>query len=104
MPVLYDFIYNQVTHIVRMLMEDADGTIRYTDFIPDERWLGPIITIISAMIFIFIALVFGVFLWNQGLVPAFPRVFAKLSSSSPGQYRQPYVQFLITFFALQLLI
>ena len=102
MPTLYNIIYEQVMSMIRFNIEKEDGTNDYSYIIPDERWIKPIVHVISSLLFILIALIFGVFLWNKGLVPVFPDVIAKIDGRK-GQQKTPYTQFILTFFALGML-
>lgn len=103
MPTIYNIIYEQVMSLVRFNIEKEDGTVDYSYIIPDQRWIKPIVHVISSLIFILFALIFGVILWNKGLAPVFPGILVKMDGGK-GQQKSAYVQFVLTFFALSMLI
>lgn len=103
MPTIYNIIYEQVMSMIRFNIEKEDGSIDYSYIIPDQRWVKPIVHVISSLIFIFIALIFGVVLWNKGLAPVFPGIIVKMDGRK-GQQKSQYAQFVLTFFALSMLI
>lgn len=103
MPTIYNIIYEQTMSLVRFNIEKEDGTIDYSYIIPDQRWIKPIVHIISSLLYVLFALIFGVFLWNKGLEPVFPGLIAKMDGGK-GQQKSPYTQFVLTFFAIGMLI
>lgn len=106
MSKIYTLIEDQVSNIVRIILEDEDtGELKFGSFIKGPKWVKPAISIITAFVFLFIALFFGLYLWNYGLAPVFPSLVAKIDPvSRPDQAGNPYVQLFLTLIALMMFV
>jgi hypothetical protein len=102
MSKLYNLIENQVNIVLRILMEDNEtGQIQYGAWISGPKWVKPIIALITTIVFLVILLIFGLFLWNNGLHRVMPNVFAEINDNN--SYENKYTQIVITLLALMLI-
>jgi hypothetical protein len=90
MSKLYTLIEQQVNNFLRLVFEDDSGNVEYGGIIPGAKWVAPVIQFIAILVFLFIILFVGQYLWNKGLVPAFSFV----------QEIEDSQQMLLTLFAL----
>lgn len=105
MSKIYALIENQVNNILRILLvDDYTGEIKYGSFIPGPKWVAPVVSILTSLLFLFVVLTFGVFLWNKGLHPLFPNVVAVIDGKNPNQANTEWVQLVLTLFALMLFL
>jgi len=105
MSKLYQLIQDQVDNIVRVLSkEDVQGNVYYPAWLGGNKYVKPVIQILSLLIFIFVALFFGVYLWNNGLQPVLPGVVAKIDPANMAQSSSPSVQMLLTLLALMVFL
>jgi hypothetical protein len=100
MSKIYNLIENQVSNVIRIILEENDGTLTFNSLIPNAKWVNPIISIVTSLVFFTLALFFGLYLWNYGLQPAFPGIVAQINPSNPSQASNPYVQLILTLIAL----
>lgn len=105
MSKIYSLIESQVNNILRiMLVDDYTGEINYGTMIPGPKWVAPVVSILTSVVFLMIVLTFGVFLWNKGLHPVFPNVVAVIDSKNPLQASSEGMQLVLTLFALMLFL
>jgi hypothetical protein len=82
-------------------METEEGDIKYTDLLSGPKQIKAFITFLSGIIFLILVAIFGLFLWNQGLQPAFPGLVAPIGRLQPlPQSPNPFFQLAITLLAL----
>lgn len=94
MSQLFNMIDNQVQILLRLLIEDDTGNIQYGPWIKGPKYIRPILSIVTTLVYLAIIVWVGQYLWNQGLVPAMPRIFAPIYT---------YRQLLLTLLALMML-
>ena len=100
---IYNLIENQVNSILRLLLEDNQtGQVDYS-WVGGPKWIQPIVTLITSVLFLTVLLSFGLYLWNFGLVPVFPGLVAPISSTNTAQAANPFIQLVITFIALMMI-
>ena len=98
---IFTLIEEQVNNIVRILLEDQEtGELMFGSWLPTPSYIQPLVSAVAIVLFLGLILVFGVYLWNKGLHPAFPGIVAKLDASNPNQSGSPYTQLLITLLAI----
>ncbi len=103
MSKIYMLIENQVNNLLRLVMEDDySGQIQYGPWIKSAKWVQPIVTALTTLIFLAIALSFGIYLWNYGIQPVFPGIVAKIDGLNPAQASNTYVQLIITLIAIMM--
>lgn len=105
MSKIYQLIQDQVDNIVRILSkEDVQGNVYYPAWLGGNKYVKPVIQVLSLLLFILVVLFFGVQLWNYGLQPVLPGVVAKIDPSNLGQDSNPMVQMLLTLLALMVFL
>jgi hypothetical protein len=104
MSKLYNLIEGQVNTLLRFFMETDEGQIRYTDLLSGPKQIKAFIAIISAVVFGMITILFGLYLWNQGLHPVFPNVIAPIGKESYPQSENPFFQLIVTLVSLAFII
>lgn len=105
MSKIYALIESQVNNIMKVLLvDDQTGQVNYGGLIPGPKWVGLVVQLVASIIFLSIALFFGLYLWNYGLAPVFPNVIAPISPNNPSQAGSAYVQLTLTLFALMLFL
>lgn len=105
MSKIYSLIETQINNILRVvLVDDYTGEIKYGSMIPGPKWVAPVVSVLTSMVFLLIVLTFGVFLWNKGLHPVFPNIVAPIDGNNPIQSSSPGVQLVLTLFALMLFL
>ncbi len=103
MSKIYNLIESQVNTILRLVLEDdRTGQIDY-GWLGGAKYIQPLVMFITSVIFLFIILNFGLYLWNFGLAPVFPGLVAPISAANPSQASNPLIQLVITFMALMLI-
>jgi hypothetical protein len=102
---MYALIESQVNNIMKvMLVDDQTGEVYYGGLVPGPKWVGLIVQLIASIVFLSVALFFGLYLWNYGLAPVFPNIVAPISPSNPSQSGNAYVQLTLTLFALMMFL
>jgi hypothetical protein len=91
---LYQIIEKQISAIFRLTLQDEQGYVLLPTWLRPSM-VGPIISIISLILFLIITLTVGLFLWNEGLVPAFPGVVGGMKT---------YSQFLTSLVAISMFL
>ncbi len=103
MSKIYNLIENQVNILLRFVMEDdMTGQVNYGAWIKGPKEIQLAVQVITTLVFIFIALFFGLYLWNYGLQPAFPGLVARIDGSNPAQATNPYSQLILTLLAIMM--
>jgi hypothetical protein len=103
MSKIYVLIETQVNNLLRLMMEDDyTGQIQYGPLIKGPKWVQPIVSLITTLVFLGIALTFGIYLWNYGIQPVFPGIVAKIDGANPAQASSVYLQLVITLIALMM--
>ena len=101
---IYNMIEDQVNILLRIVLEDDQtGQINYGSWLSGPKWVKPLVTLITTVIFLLVIMSFGLYLWNYGLVPVFPGIVARIDASNPSQASNPFVQLVVTFLALMML-
>jgi hypothetical protein len=104
MPRLYDMILEQSNILLRFFLEDDSGQVNYGPLIKGPKWVKPILYVMSIFIYLSILMVFGKYLWNQGLQVAFPGVVAHIGQGVSQQLPNPYQQLMVTMVALMFIL
>lgn len=105
MPKLFDMIEEQINIMLRFVLEDDEtGQVHYNSWIPGPKWVRPIIYFFSLLIYFLVILMFGLFLWNQGLHVAFPSMVAHIGPGQAFQLANPYSQLITSLVALMFII
>jgi hypothetical protein len=105
MSKIYKLIEDQVNILLRFVLEDEyTGQIQYGKWISGPKWVKPFIHLITTLVFLFVVLFFGLYLWNFGLHPVFPGVVAKIDPMNPVQSSNPYSQLVLTLVALMMFL
>lgn len=101
----YKIIENQVNIILRfVLSEDDKGELQYGSWVSGPRWVQLFVQVLTLLLFLTIVSIFGVYLWNNGISAVFPNVVQPLGVP-PSEIKQrdnPYLQLIITLFALMM--
>lgn len=98
MSKLYSLIEDQVNIILRLIFEDDNGEVA-GDSAPKYLFLA--LKLISALFFLLVVLLAGLYLWNYGIAAVFPIVDA-IGEPKPAQLDNPYMQLVITLLALMM--
>ena len=105
MSKIYSLIESQVNNILRIvLVDDYTGEVHYGAIIPGPKWVAPVVSFLTSVVFLLIVLTFGVFLWNKGLHPVFPNIVAQINGNNPAQASSEGMQLVLTLFALMLFL
>lgn len=104
MPALYNLIEKYINLLLAIFFEkDRLGRIQYTKFVRGPEEFKLIVEVLTLFLFLGFVLAFGKFMWNYGIVPAFPNVVARIDERQPGQASSSYVQLTLTVLALSML-
>ncbi len=100
---LYNFLQTQINTLLQMTVVDANGNVDFSK-LPGEI-VGPgnfalAISVLTALLYLGVVAVAGMYLWNHGLAAMAPNV---LKPFGPGVYDQspnPFFQMFLTLLAL----
>jgi hypothetical protein len=102
MSKLFSLIQTQVDNLFKFNVQSDQGLVLPT-WIPHQMYLRPVINIISAIFFILVVLMFGKFLWNQGLAPVFS-VIAPIGEFDRRVQYPAFTQLIVTLLALMMIL
>jgi len=103
MSKIYQLIETQINSLLQFILQDAHtGEIQFNQWIRGPALFRSIVQFISIVVFIILALMFGVYLWNFGIVPVLPGLAAPITSADPAQAANPYVQLIVSLIALMM--
>ena len=103
MSKIYKLIEEQVNILLRFLLEDEKtGQVHYPAWLPGGKYIKPVVQLLTILVFLAVVLIFGVYLWNYGLQPAFPGIVARLDPMNPSQASNAYTQLVLTLIALMM--
>lgn len=98
---IFSLIETQVNLILGTILDQGTlDKIRDGEIQIGPQSIVPVAYFLSMLIFLFVILAFGVYLWNFGLHPVFPGIIAKIDPANPAQATNPYVQLVITLIAI----
>ena len=99
---LFALIQTQVDNLFKFNVQSDQGLV-LPAWIPHQMYLRPLINIISAVFFILIVLMFGKFLWNQGLAPVF-NVISPIGEFDRRPQYSAFMQLIVTLLALMMIL
>lgn len=104
MSTLYYMLESQVNALLALMMKDENGEVKYNTLIPGPKYVQIAITGLTLILFITFTMAFGLYLWNKGLSPVMPSIFARIDPANPTQSSNPYIQLFISLTAILLLL
>lgn len=107
---LYNWIESNVAALINSITTDSQGNFVPNMLITDNKTFNSVLNVVTIILFILIVLIFGVFLWNQGLA-AVTNIVKPIGYGSdingvqmgPRQLRSKYAQLVVTLIALMIL-
>lgn len=103
MSKLFSLIQSQVDNLFKFNVQTEQGLI-LPAWVPHQMYLRPMINLISAIFFLIIVLMFGKFLWNQGIVSVFNIALPIGGEMERRAQLTAYPQLIVTLMALMMIM
>lgn len=97
---LYNIFYENISLLMRLILEAPDGTIDYYGMFDGPKTVKLFIGVVSTVLFLVLLLTVGVSVWNQGLSTMFPNVISHFGPVKPMPLQNSAAQFIMTLFAM----